>query len=85
MTMTSIEKAIARRKEMTARGELLNIEHNLVKKALAAPNSKVKAIAAFCFHCFGGTEIEMPDPGWKNMIRNCTSKTCPLRRHRPYK
>ena len=53
MTMTAIEKAIARRKEMIARGDVIQIENNLLKKALAAPNSKVKAIAAFCFHCFG--------------------------------
>ena len=85
MTMTAIEKAIARRKELIARGEVIQIEHNLMKKALAAPNSKVKAIAAFCFTCFGGTEDEMPDPGWKGFIRNCTSHSCPLRTHRPYR
>jgi cytochrome c553 len=85
MTMTPIEKAIAKRRESHARGEVIQIEHNFMKKALAAPNSRAKAIAAFCFHCHGGTENELPDPGWKNMIRDCTSETCPLRRHRPYK
>jgi len=33
----------------------------------------------------GGTEEEMPDPGWKDLIRTCTAPGCPLYRHRPYK
>ena len=60
-------------------------EIEAVKKANADPKSRAKAIAAFCFYCYGGTEEEMPDPGWKDMIRTCTEPSCPLYRHRPYK
>ena len=85
MTTAAIQKAIAARKELNARGEVIHTEHNLIKKSLAAPNSKAKAIGAFCFSCYGGTEDEMPDPGWKNMIRTCSSFNCPLYGHRPYR
>ena len=82
--MTAIEKAQTIRKKMNELGTL-QAEHNLIKKALADPRSKTKAIAAFCFHCMGGCENELPDPGWKQMIRTCTARTCPLYPHRPYK
>ena len=83
--MKPYEKALAKKQEMKQNGDIILIENNLIRKANKNPNSLKKAIGAFCFHCFGGTEDEMPDPGWKNMIRNCTSKICPLQRHRPYR
>lgn len=81
--MTAIEKAQEKKKEMAAVG-VIKAEHNLIRKAESSPGSKVKAIAAFCFHCMGGTEDEMPDPGWKKLIRTCTSTNCPLYPHRAY-
>lgn len=61
-----------------------SLESNLIRKAKLHPKSLKKAIAANCFHCYGGTESEMPDPGWRNMIRTCTAPYCPLYPHRPY-
>ncbi len=60
-------------------------EHNWIKKAKLKPRSMKTAIAAKCFECFGGTEQELPDPGWKMQIRTCTGFDCPLFDHRPYK
>lgn len=60
-------------------------EHNLIKKAKADPKSRTKAIHAMCFHCFGGTEEELPDSGYKRAIRECTASACPLYNFRPYK
>ena len=60
-------------------------ELNLIVKAKKHPTSKHKAIAAFCFHCMGGTETEAPDPNWRQAIKDCTSPTCPLYPHRPGK
>ena len=82
--MTAIKKAQIKRKEMIELG-VVQAEHNLIRKALDDPRSKTKAIAAFCFSCFGGTAKELPDPGWKRMIRTCTASTCPLYLHRPYR
>ncbi|BDD88644.1 hypothetical protein DPPLL_30090 [Desulfofustis limnaeus] len=84
-TETSIQKAHKRIEQMKIAGEPITQEHNLVRKANADPGSKVKAIGAMCFQCFGGTEEEMPDPGWKDEIRNCTAPDCALYQHRPYR
>lgn len=81
----SLEKAHRQRREMAERGELGSPEHNWIKKANLDPASKVKAIAAMCFNCMGGTEDELPDGGWKDMIRTCSAPKCPLYPHRPYK
>ena len=83
--MNRIKKMNAALKEKRERGEVVSGENNLIKKAKAYPASKIKAIAATCFHCFGGTIDEMPEPGWKNIIRTCTSPSCPLFPHRPYR
>ena len=71
-----------RQRELAESGEL-TIEHNLMKKAAADPKSKAKAIAAFCYHCHGGTMDELPDGGWKQRIATCTAPGCPLYSHRP--
>jgi hypothetical protein len=60
-------------------------EHNLIKKLKETPGSRKMAINAKCFECLGGTEKYMPDPGWKEAIRGCSSYGCPLREFRPYK
>ena len=79
-----MKQARARQRELAEAGELTK-EHNLMKKAAADPRSKAKAIAAFCFHCMGGTIDQLPDGGWKELIRTCTAPGCPLYRHRPYR
>ena len=83
--MKPYEKALAKRQQMKKCGDIVVIENNLIRKAKKNPTSLKKAIGAFCFHCFGGTEHEMPDPGWKGFIRECTAAACPLYPHRPYK
>ena len=80
----NLKRARAKQKEMIESGELV-IDHNLMRKAAADPKSKAKAIAAFCFHCHGGTIDELPDGGWKRFIAECTAPGCPLYPHRPYK
>jgi len=80
-----MQKARERRTQVKAAGETVVQEHNLVRKANAAPGSKVKAIAAMCYQCFDGTETELPDAGWRDLIRTCTSPSCALYRHRPYR
>lgn len=84
-TETNMEKARHRREHLKAVGTPAVQEHNLIRKANAAPGSKAKAIGAMCYQCFGGTEEGPPDPGWKDEIRNCTSWACALYRHRPYR
>ena len=60
-------------------------EYNLIKKLKDNPKSRQRAIDAMCFHCFGGTEKEMPDPGYRKSIKECTAVHCPLYNFRPYK
>lgn len=50
-----------------------------IEKAKQNPNSKVLAITAFCYDCMGR------EPGWRNMVKDCTSPDCPLYTHRPGK
>ena len=59
-------------------------EFNLIVRAKKDPGSRKKAIDAMCFHCFGGTEGGLPDPGYIQCIRSCTSLSCPLHPWRPY-
>ena len=82
--MTAIIKARDKRQELIEVKDL-KAEHNLIRKHLANPSSRKMAIHAFCFHCVGGTEEELPDPGWKDLIRTCTSPKCPLYLYRPYR
>ena len=65
-------------KEMSS----LNTEpsFNPIKAAKEHPESRAKAIAAFCATCLG-----YPQAGWRGEIRNCTSRDCPLYIHRPYR
>ncbi|BDD88463.1 hypothetical protein [Desulfofustis limnaeus] len=70
---------------MKSAGEKILQEHNLIRRANAHPGSKVKAIAAMCYQCYGGTEEELPNAGWRELIRTCTSPACALYRHRPYR
>jgi hypothetical protein len=85
MTTKGLEKAAERLQEMRTAGITIEVETNLIRKAQADPKSLRKAINAMCFACFGGTKADQPDPGWRDMIRTCTSPQCPLWPHRPYR
>jgi hypothetical protein len=52
---------------------------NPIEKAKQNPKSRVLAIAAQCFDCMG------QESGWRNEVKNCPSKNCPLFGLRPYK
>ena len=84
MQTASLEKANRINKAKRDAGVTISKEYNLMKKAKDKPKSRKMAMAAFCFHCFGGTIDEMPDPGWQQSIRECTALSCPLYRQRPY-
>lgn len=80
----AIKKAQAKRAELRESGQLEIKEHNLILKYKRNPKSRKLAIYANCFECMGGTEADMPDPGWKEAIRDCTSAECNLFQFRPY-
>ena len=77
-----IAEVLRIRTEKLSDGTLKPAEYNWIKKSLENPSSYSKAIKAMCFHCVGGTETEMPDPGWKKAISECSSYQCPLHRLR---
>ena len=81
----ALEAARRKREENAANGIEHTVEHNWIKKAKLNPQSKSIAIKAMCFQCMGGTENELPDPGWKGAIKNCSAINCPLHGHRPYR
>lgn len=85
MDSARLEKARRKIAEMKENGEAWTVEHNWIKKAKLNPASRIIAIKAMCFQCMGGTETELPDPGWKKSIRECSSASCPLHGHRPYR
>jgi len=43
----------------------------------------LNAIKAMCAHCMGCTETHM-EPGFRTLIRDCSSSACPLHSYRPY-
>ena len=84
MTSQALQKAQERIKELREAGEMAPQEHNLIKKALADPKSRKKAMDAKCFECYGGTARELPDPGYKDLIGTCPATDCPIWQFRPY-
>jgi hypothetical protein len=82
--LTPLEKAMEAKRLLRENGEQKEIIHNWIVKAKRNPKSLKKAINAKCFECFGGTEDELPDSGWKKLIGTCTAPDCPLYPHRPY-
>ena len=50
---------------------------------LRAKPSRVNAIKAKCAECMGCTEYHV-ERGFRELIRACTSKACPLHAYRPY-
>lgn len=75
-------EALQKRRELGIKNK--PSEFNLIKRSQKDPNSRAKAINAFCFNCMGGTINEMPESGWKKEIRFCTDENCPLYSFRPY-
>lgn len=78
-----LANAARRRAEMRERGEAIQIR-NPAEVAKQNPLSLRAAVNAKCYECVGGT-LEQPSKNWRNEIRNCTSKLCPLVPVRPYK
>ena len=52
---------------------------NPIEKAKQKPNSMRFAINAQCFDCMG------QESGWRNEVKNCPSKNCPLFGLLPFK
>jgi len=81
---TFAERMARVREEREDAGVTVVVDHNLLKKAVADPTSRAKAMRAMCFQCMGGTIDSLPDPGWKRLIGTCTAKQCALYPWRPY-
>ena len=75
-TVTQLQKARAKLAENRAKGIK---PLNPMEKAKQNPNSRVFAIAAFCFDCMGQVT------GWRKMVKTCTAPNCPLFGFRPCK
>jgi hypothetical protein len=45
--------------------------------------TRAKAIKAMCAACMGCTRDDI-EPGFRRLIRECTSVKCPLHQFRPY-
>ena len=58
-------------------------QSNPILKFQENPNSRRFAINAMCAQCMGCT-VSSLEGGFRNMIKNCTSTTCPLHSFRPY-
>lgn len=56
---------------------------NPIAIARNRPESKAWAIKAMCAHCMGCTESRL-EAGFRDLIRDCSAKDCPLYPHRPY-
>ena len=57
--------------------------HNPYVRNIGNSTSLRRALDAMCAHCMGCTEDHL-EPGFRHDIRDCSSKTCPLWRFRPY-
>lgn len=62
------------------------------KQSDKGKSSRKAAIDAFCAHCVGCSAKEQGipqedwiEPGFREMIRDCSSYGCPLRQFRPFK
>ena len=44
----------------------------------------LNAIKAMCAYCMGCTETHL-ERGFRDSIRDCASKGCPIHRYRPYR
>lgn len=82
---SQIERLQRINRERREAGIVTETTHNLVKRAKRHPGRWKLAINAMCFQCFGGTEENLPDPGWREMIATCTATDCALWGWRPYK
>lgn len=78
----ALQKAAKRAAEMRESGEMEIL--NPLQKSAKNPDSRALALKAKCFECVGGTLDASPD-NWRNEIRHCSSKTCPLMPWRSYK
>ena len=58
-------------------------EFNPIIRSLKRP-TYLNAIKAMCAHCMGCTETHL-ERGFRDSIRDCTNKACPLYRYRPFR
>lgn len=77
--LTPIQLAHKKRQENKDAG--IEVVHkNPYERWQAKPTSRALACSAKCFDCVGhGCEV-----GWRDKIRTCASKMCPLHPFRPY-
>jgi hypothetical protein len=76
MELTPLQKAAKKRAENRAAGIK---PPNPIERSNLNPNSMRFAINAMCFDCMG------QEPGWRNMVKACTSPNCPIYKLRPGK
>ena len=55
---------------------------NPLQKYMSKP-TRGQAIKAKCAECMGCT-VDVIEPGFRSLIRDCTSTSCPLHFFRPY-
>lgn len=58
-------------------------EFNPIIRSLKRP-TYLNAIKAMCAQCMGCSETYL-ERGFRESIRDCTSKACPLHRYRPFR
>lgn len=82
MTAIQASNALAEARKAIQERKALGLPafKNPIDKAKENPESLRRAITAKCYECVGMDG----DPGYRETIRTCTSKTCPLFHLRPY-
>jgi hypothetical protein len=58
-------------------------QSNPIVKFHSVPHSRKAAINAMCAMCMGCTATSL-EAGFRNMVKNCASTSCPLHAFRPY-
>ena len=61
----------------------MNAEFNPIARFKKRP-THLNAIKAMCAACMGCSETHL-ERGFRDSIRDCTSKACPLHRYRPFR
>lgn len=59
-------------------------DQNPVRRNVGNTTSRAAAIAAMCAHCHG-CDAEKVERGFRDEVRSCTARDCPLWHFRPFK